>query len=129
MKRRTPLEILQAEKASLENACRIQEQKLNESFSYLQENAGSVLLSGLSSLLFPGNKSSKGKTNNTTSSAEAKAHASTTPTIPIGLSDYLSIAKGLIPVAWEIAQPFIMSWGIKKAKRMLARLFAPKKKV
>lgn len=86
-------------------------------------------MSGLSSLLFPGNKSSKGKTNNTTSSAEAKAHASTTPTIPISLSDYLSIAKGLIPVAWEIAQPFIMSWGIKKAKRMLARLFAPKKKI
>lgn len=129
MNQQTPLEILQAEKVSLEKACQIQEQKINESFSYLQKNAGSVLLSGLSSLLFPGSKSSKGKTNETASSAETKPQPSATPSVSIGLSDYLLIAKNLMPVAWEIAQPFVMSWGIKKAKQMLARLFSSKKKV
>lgn len=129
MKQPTPLERLQAEKASLQNACKQQEQKLNESFQFLQDNAGSVLLSGLSSLLFPGNKASKGKTNDVSQSSETKTSSNPVQTTPIGISDYLSIAKGMIPVAWEIAQPFIMSWGIKKLKKMLTRMFAPKKKV
>ena len=58
----TPLEKLISDKERIQRQCKRQEQKLNEDFSYIQENAGSLLLSGLSSLLFPSNKSTT-KTN------------------------------------------------------------------
>lgn len=47
----TPLEKLISDKERIQRQCKRQEQKLNEDFSYIQENAGSLLLSGLSSLL------------------------------------------------------------------------------
>ena len=50
------------------------------------------------------------------------------PSIALGISDYLSIAKGMIPIAWDLAQPFIMTWGIKKAKKWFSNLLFKKKK-
>ena len=44
----TPLEKLISDKERIQRQCKRQEQKLNEDFSYIQENAGSLLLSGLS---------------------------------------------------------------------------------
>ena len=58
----TPLEKLISDKERIQRQCKRQEQKLNEDFSYIQENAGSLLLSGLSSLLFPSNKSTTKQT-------------------------------------------------------------------
>ena len=55
----TPLEKLQANKQRLQTACDEQEKKINATFSYIQENAGSLLLSGVSSLLFPSKPSNK----------------------------------------------------------------------
>ena len=104
----TPLEKLISDKERIQRQCKRQEQKLNEDFSYIQENAGSLLLSGLSSLLFPSNKSTT-KTNDKN-------------TAPV------SIAKGMIPIAWDLAQPFIMTWGIKKAKKWFSNLLFKKKK-
>ena len=52
-KQQTPLERLISDKERIQRQCKRQEQKLNEDFSYIQENAGSLLLSGLSSLIFP----------------------------------------------------------------------------
>ena len=49
----TPLEKLLADKQRIQQACLEQENKINKTFTYIQENAGSLLLSGLSSLLFP----------------------------------------------------------------------------
>ena len=43
----TPLEKLISDKERIQRQCKRQEQKLNEDFSYIQENAGSLLLSGL----------------------------------------------------------------------------------
>ncbi len=130
MKQPTPLEKLQADKILLQEACRKQEQKLGESFSYLQENAGSIVLSGLSLLLFGGNKPSKGKTaGNTAKPAGQKAQNAATPSAALGMGDYLSLAKKLTPVLWEIVQPLVVRWGIRKAKKMLARWFSSKKKV
>ena len=94
----TPLEKLISDKERIQRQCKRQEQKLNEDFSYIQENAGSLLLSGLSSLLFPSNKSTT-KTNDK-----------------------------MIPIAWDLAQPFIMTWGIKKAKKWFSNLLFKKKK-
>lgn len=121
----TPLEKLISDKQRIQEQCKVQEQKLNQDFSYIQENAGSLLLSGLSSLLFPSNKSTT-KTNTN----EQTAASSTTgqPLISLGVGDYLSVAKGLLPLAWDLAQPFIMTWGIKKAKKLVTNLLFRKKK-
>ena len=101
----TPLEKLISDKERIQRQCKRQEQKLNEDFSYIQENAGSLLLSGLSSLLFPSNKSTT-KTNDKNTAPVTAGQ----PSIALGISDYLSIAKGMIPIAWDLAQPFIMTW-------------------
>ena len=44
----TPLEKLISERRRIQQECMVQEQKLNADFSYIQENAGTLLLSGLS---------------------------------------------------------------------------------
>ena len=111
--RQTPLEKLISDKERIQRQCKRQEQKLNEDFSYIQENAGSLLLSGLSSLLFPSNKSTT-KTNDKNTAPVTAGQ----PSIALGISDYLSIAKGMIPIAWDLAQPFIMTWGIKKCEKI-----------
>ena len=121
--RQTLLEKLISDRRRIQQECTIQEQKLNEDFSYIQENAGSLLLSGLSSLLFPSNKSTT-KTNDKNTAPVTAGQ----PSIALGISDYLSIAKGMIPIAWDLAQPFIMTWGIKKAKKWFSNLLFKKKK-
>ena len=96
---------------------------MNEDFSYIQENAGSLLLSGLSSLLFLSNKSTT-KTNDKDTAPVTAGQ----PSIALGISDYLSIAKGMIPIAWDLAQPFIMTKKKKKAKKWFSNLLFKKKK-
>lgn len=119
----TPLEKLISDKARIQQECRIRQQKINDDFSYIQENAGRLLLSGFSSLLFPGAKQTN-KTNDT-SSATAVSGSSA---IPMGLSEYVSLGKSMLPLVWDIAQPFIMTWGIKKAQKWLVNLLFKKKK-
>ena len=48
----TPLEKLISDRRRIQQECTIQERKLNADFSYIQENAGTLLLSGVSALLF-----------------------------------------------------------------------------
>ena len=120
--RQTPLERLIAEKQRLKERSVDQERKLGKDFAYIQANAGSLLLSGLSALLFPGPKGeSKGK------QAAAPVPGAPQPALSLGLTDYLSIAKGLLPIAWEVAQPLLMSWGIKKTRKWIVSLFSRKK--
>ena len=52
----TPLEKLISDRRRIQQECTIQERKLNADFSYIQENAGTLLLSGVSALLFPHNR-------------------------------------------------------------------------
>ena len=101
----TPLEKQISDKERIQRQSKRQEQKLNEDFSYIQENAGSLLLSGLSSVLFASYKSTT-KTNDMNTAPVTAGQ----PSIALGISDYLSIAKGMIPIAWDLAQPFIMTW-------------------
>lgn len=121
--RQTPLEQLISDKQRLQEACRLHEQKLSDDFSYVQEHAGGLILSGISSMLFPGSKS------NTKHEASPSAQAALPSAGPsLGVSDYLSIAKGVFPLAWDIAQPFLFTWGIKKAKNWFSHLLFKKKK-
>lgn len=119
----TPLEKLLADKQRIQQACLEQENKINKTFTYIQENAGSLLLSGLSSLLFPAKPDKKGETAQGT-----VASATPATTSPLGLSDYLSVGKALVPLAWEIIQPLVVSWGIRTIRKKIINLFSPSKK-
>lgn len=117
----TPLEKLISDKERIRKQCVIQEQKLNDDFSYIQENAGSLLISGFTTLLFPNTKSKKTESTETATTARQ-------PVTPIGFSDYLSIAQGLLPVAWDVVRPFLLTWGIRKAQSWFTNLLFKKKK-
>ena len=119
--RQTPLEKLISDKERIRKQCVIQEQKLNDDFSYIQENAGSLLISGFTTLLFPNTKSKKTESTETATTASQ-------PVTPIGFSDYLSIAQGLLPVAWDVVRPFLLTWGIRKAQSWFTNLLFKKKK-
>lgn len=121
----TPLEKLQAEKLRLTKACETQEHKLNEHFIYIQENAGSLLLSGLSSILFS-SPSNKGKGKSQDSGSADHKETATTP-INLGVGDYFSIAKGLAPLLWDIAQPIVASWGIRQIRKWITNKLFKKK--
>jgi len=118
----TPIEQLLAEKAELKVRCRKQEEKLNDDFTYIRENASGLLLSGLSLLLFSsGSNNRKGEKPSTVKGDAGKNTA-------YSIYDYINIAKGLLPVAWEVIQPLVITWGINKAKSLLWGLFSKKKK-
>lgn len=119
----TPLEKLISDKQRIMQECSFQEQKLNEDFLYIQDNAANLLLSGISSLLFP---KTKAKSDKTEYSPTVPAGESTTPSL--GLSDYLSVVQGLLPLAWDVARPLLVSWGIRKAQGwIIGKLFRKKK--
>ena len=127
----TPIEKLLADKIDIERKCRIQEKKLNDDFAYIQDNSTSLILSGVSTLLFPSKNTTKKSALQT--SADGQQSSSTingtaVKSPQISISDYLIIAKGMLPVAWEILQPIIIAWGIKKAKSMIAGFFSGNKR-
>jgi hypothetical protein len=107
----SPLETLLADKERIRQQCRQQEQKLNEDFSYIRENAGSLLIFGIPSLLagtFGGVK----KKND--SSPAGYSPSADIQDISLSLSDYLSIGKTMLPTIWEIVKPAVITWGIRK---------------
>lgn len=121
--RLTPLEKLNFDKQRLLQESRNQEQKINEHFSYIKEHAGSLIFSGISSLIFPGTKSHASHED-----AKPAPRPSGLPTASLGASDYLSIAKGMLPTVWDITRPLLLTWGIKKAQKWLIHLIFGKKK-
>ena len=122
----TPIEQLISDKIDLEKRCRTQEKKLNNDFTYIQNNATSLLLSGVSTLFFPSPKTTKNATGKQTVISSGAESDNTTKS-PLSVSDYFTIAKSLLPVAWEIVQPMIIAWGVKKAKLYILGLFTSKK--
>lgn len=120
-KQQTPLEKLISDKNRLQESCRLQEQKLNADFTYIHENAASLLMSGFSALIFPKQKQASPNTQQTTYS---KADEEITS---LGLTDILSLGKSMMPVAWDIIKPILISWGIKKAGSVLTKVLFKKK--
>lgn len=118
----TPLEKLISDKDRIRQQCKSQEQKLNEDFCYIQDNASSLLLSGFSALLFPNTKSKKNE------SAEATVAETNQPATPLGFSDILNLAQSLLPLAWDVARPLLLTWGIRKAQSWFTHLVFKKKK-
>ena len=118
--KQTPLQKLSADKEQIRQQCRQQELKLNEGMIYLQDNAAGLLISGVSALLFPGS----GKTAKKDKVALPSAHSQATASL--GLSDFLTIGKTMVPVLWDIAQPFIITWCIRKIKKIISNAFTGK---
>ena len=138
----TPLSKLQAEKHQLEVLCKKQEERLAVHARYLQDNAGSLLLSGVSALLSSSGtpKAEKEKADSASqrqgarSFAQRQAAAPTIPGLPMGLSTLLKVPKmvsigaGWMPLAWQVAQPLLITWSIKRVKRIIGGAFTRKKK-
>lgn len=119
----TPQEKLISDKQRIMQECRIQEQKLNDDFLYIQDNAASLLVSGISALLFPKTKTKSEKTENCPVAPAGEATSAS-----LGLSDYLSVAQGLLPLAWDVVRPLLVTWGIRKAQGwIIGKLFRKKK--
>ncbi|GHU55969.1 hypothetical protein FACS189411_05500 [Bacteroidia bacterium] len=115
MKTQTPLDKLIADKQLLEEQRLEQEQKLNENFRYIQDHSGRLLLSGVSTLLFPNTKSTKKEADNESISTQ-------TVLAPSAFSAF-------VPIVWDIAKPLLISWGIERARKSLVSwLFGKKKK-
>jgi len=122
-KPQTPLEKLTAEKKRIRQLTQEQEIKLNAHIVYVQQNAGSLLLSFVSSMLF----APPAKKENKEASTQSEGQAETTTTESLSFSDFIPVGKLLLPVAWDIAKPILLSWGIKKATQIAAGLFTRKK--
>lgn len=122
--KQTPLSKLQTERQRLRLLCRIQEQKLNEEVLYMRENAGRLLLSGISAL-FSTSGSSKSEKKKAAALSPVPSVASLSSLRP---TDLLSLGTGLIPYAWELAQPLLIAWGIRRAKKWIGNLFSSKRK-
>ena len=117
----TPLAKLQRKKEMIRLESDLQIQKLDQHLSYIKENAGSLALSGISSMLFSSSKTSSKEANVQQSLPVHSTH-------PLGILNYLSFGKELLPVALEIAQPFLITWGLKTVKKLVTGIFSKKKK-
>lgn len=119
----TPLEKLISDRHRIQEECKMREQELNADFSYIQENAGSLLLSGVSALLFPNTRGKAKEAEN-----DQPLQSPVMPAATLGFSDYLSVIRGLLPVAWDVARPLLTAWGIQKAQGWIIRKLFKKKK-
>ena len=122
-KQQTALEKLISDRQQIQAKCAIQKQKLNEDFSYIHENLGSLFLSGVSSLLFSSSKEKKNETE-----TNQPKQTSRVSTVSLGLSDYVSVAQSLLPMAWDIARPLLTAWGVRKIQTwVIKKLFTKKR--
>lgn len=120
-----PIEKLLADKQRIHQSCKEHEQKIEHTFSYIQDNAGTLLLSGISSLLFP-TKTTNNKTEKSVASTSNPSIGTSTYS-PLGFADFFSLGKTLLPVAWNVIQPIIISWSIRMVKKKLLKLFKSQK--
>ncbi|MDR1224732.1 MAG: hypothetical protein LBL07_17930 [Tannerella sp.] len=112
---RSPVEQLLADREKIKTRCREQEKKLSEDFAYIRENAPRVILSGISSLLFP-SKNANNKTGQTVPAGSSK--------VPLAAFDYIAITKML----WPVIRSMLITWSISKAKSFILGLIFEKKK-
>lgn len=118
----TPLEQLRSRKRQVKIQSEIKKDKLTADLKYVQENAGKLVMHGITSAILPG------KSN--------KQHQSRPSSLPSTLADialggastYLRGTRGTLPFVWNIAQPFLLTWGVKGAKKLIGSLFSRKKK-
>ena len=115
----TPLEKLQSDKLQAKMNGEEAARRLNENFTYIQENGGGLILSSVGSFLLSGIKAGKNE------DAGLPALLAGKP----GLGDALSIGSAIMPHLWGIARPVLVAWGISKLQSLLLnKLFGKKKR-
>lgn len=104
----TPLQRLRLEKRKLKSLYEEDERKLSEDWQYLTDNIGVLVFNsvvkGVKDTVFP----SLLKTNK--------------PTSPLGKLEggfaFLNILNSSLPLIWDIAQPILFKFAIKKIKSL-----------
>ena len=114
----TPLERLIADKNRVKQLCEEKGRDINDDIFYVQANAGTLLLSSLSSMLFP---SSVGKKVASSGTIEGSDNTQ------ISLMEMLPLAKTLFPIAWDVAKPILISWGVKRISNLVVNVLFKKK--
>jgi hypothetical protein len=121
----TPLDKLLADKQRVHLDCDKSSEVLDRDFTFLHENALPILFSSVGYIFFPNKKNKAG--NGESHSAE-KSGVSAHSRIPLGFSDYLSVARNFVPSLWGIARPMIISWGVSKFQKWLTAKLLNKKR-
>jgi len=123
----TPLERLISNKERINVLSKIQENKMNANVQYIQQNGGKLLLSGVTSAILPGTKSKRISQKSGVSSSSSLP--STIAGMALGgAADYFTKGKHIFPLVLSVAQPFLLTWGIKGAKKLIGNLLSGKKK-
>jgi len=120
----TPLEQLKARKQQLQFEAQIRQNKIGNNFQYIQHHGGKLVLNTVTSAVLP--KRATGVIN----SLQPASRTSSIANLALGGASTLLKGNkaGLLPIVWGIAQPFILTWGIKGAKKFIGGLFSRKKK-
>ncbi|MDH6314096.1 hypothetical protein M2137_002890 [Parabacteroides sp. PFB2-10] len=113
---KTPLEQLREKKQSIKRETDAQAHKINNDLSYLHENAGRLIIASAASALLPG------KAKRSPSSQQVSM-----PNIATDGDGNALGGSGLFSIAFKMAQPFLLTWGIKGAKKLIGSLFFKKK--
>ena len=119
----TPIEKLLADKNEVKIKCRLQGKKLNDSFDYIRENSSGIIISGITSLLFP-----SGHTKHKPAEQTVAIIDKTKPSRDSALlsTNLLIVAKSLTPIVWKIVKPILIRWSINKVKTLLYGTFSNK---
>ncbi|WP_080904793.1 hypothetical protein [Parabacteroides sp. Marseille-P3160] len=123
-RRQTPKEKLLAEKERLRLECERFEKGFSKDLSYIQENMGSIAFSSIRSLIFPSARPQK-EIGKGISQITTRREAETAS----GHTNYAGIISDLVPMAWNISKPFILTWSVRKAQSLIRNLLFSKKKV
>jgi hypothetical protein len=124
-KRLSPIEQLFADKIDIKKKCRIQEKKISADFAYIRDNAGRLLLSGMSSLIFLSKNENEKPANKLLIRSDKNPDKSKNNRLSV--FDCLTIAKGILPLVWDILQPIAITWGLSKIKSLITRRFLGKR--
>lgn len=104
----TPIQVLTYEKQKLMKQCEQHEQLIGAHLNYIHQHAGSLIIQGVKSILFPStlpNKSSASHHN-----------------VDSCLDGYLAQVKSCMPILWEVVRPVLISWGMTKFRQHLNML-------
>ena len=102
----TPLQALTCEKMRLMKRCDQQEQLIGAHLDYIHQHAGSLMIKGVSSILFP-------------KTVPPKADTTVQNNVDSDLGDYFAQIKGYMPMFWEVVRPLLITWGIGKFRKNL----------
>lgn len=114
-KQLTPLEQLIVERRQLRHECRVQGQKINNSFNDIYQNAGSLLVSGFVALFLNKRKDCQEEAADSTGDGEATGNNPFT-----GCMD---MAKVMMPFVWDFVKPIAYGWLAKQAGVLIKKAF------